>query len=374
LGLDDVIRRMPKVELHTHLLGSMRASTFAELAARRGIRLPADPLEIFANINSPARPNPIYARTRIPVPVSDPATEPNPSYPLLEVSRWAAPALVDAGDFARVAYEAFEDAVRSSNVRHCEMFFEPTLYFGHGVRYATIAEGVAEGARAAARDFGIGARMIAGINRAQPPALAEELVDAVIAHRRDEIVGIGLEDYELAGPPERFVGAYDKARRAGLRRTAHSSEHAPTAANTVTCLDLLGCERIDHGYFVLEDDAVVARCREQGVVFTCVFSTSRRSWRPWRRASVKAMVEAGLRVTLGADDPGMFPTTLTDEYLIAANVIGFDYPRIREFCLAGVDAAWIEPVARATMRADFEAALDALAAEFLSSPSDGDRR
>ncbi len=374
MSLDDIIRRMPKVELHTHLLGSMRAETFADLAARRGIRLPADPLTIFANINSPARPNPIYAGTRIPVPVSDPAAEPNPSYPLLEVSRWAAPALVEAGDFERVAYEAFADAATKSNVRHCEMFFEPTLYFDHGVRYETIADGVAAGARAAARDFGIGAAMIAGINRAQPAALADELVDLVITHRRDEIVGIGLEDYELAGPPERFAAAYDKARRAGLRRTAHSSEHAPTAANTVVCLDLLGCERIDHGYFILEDDAVVARCREQGVVFTCVFSTSRRSWRPWRRASVKAMVEAGLRVTLGADDPGMFPTTLTDEYLIAANVIGFDYPRIREFCLNGVDAAWIDPGARAAMRADFERAIDALAAEFLPSGHDGVQR
>ncbi len=374
MSLEDVIRRMPKVEIHTHLLGSMRATTFAELAARRGIRLPADPLTIFANINSPARPNPIYANTRIEVPVSDPAAEPNPSYPLLEVSRWAAPALVEAEDFARVAYEAFADAATKSNVRHCEMFFEPTLYFEHGVRYATIAEGVAAGARAAARDFGIGAFMIAGINRAQPPALAEELVDAVIAHRRDEIIGIGLEDYELAGPPERFAAAYAKARRAGLRRTAHSSEHAPTAANTVTCLDLLGCERIDHGYFVLEDDAVVARCRDQGVIFTCVFSTSRRSWRPWRRASVKAMVEAGLRVTLGADDPGMFPTTLTEEYLIAANVIGFGFGHIREFCLNGVDAAWIDDGARAAMRADFARQIDALAAQFLNSGPEGDHR
>lgn len=374
MGLDEIIRRMPKVELHTHLLGSMRPATFAELAARRGIRLPADPLEIFANINSPARPNPIYANTRIPVPVSDPATEPDPSYPLLEVSRWAAPALVEAEDFARVAYEAFADAATRSNVRHCEMFFEPTLYFEHGVRYETIADGVAAGARAAARDFGIGALMIAGLNRAQPPAMAEALVDAVIAHRRDEIVGIGLEDYELAGPPERFAAAYAKARQAGLRRTAHSSEHAPSAANTVTCLDLLGCERIDHGYFVLEDDAVVARCREQGVVFTCVFSTSRRSWRPWRRASVKAMVEAGLRVTLGADDPGMFPTTLTDEYLIAANVIGFGHERIREFCLNGVDAAWIDAGARASLRARFVKELDALAAQFLPPRPQGDDR
>jgi adenosine deaminase len=77
-------------------------------------------------------------------------------------------------------------------------------------------------------------------------------------------------------------------------------------------------------------------------------------------------------VTLGADDPGMFPTTLTNEYLIAANVIGFDYPRIREFCLNAVDAAWIDPGARTAMRADFAHAIDALAAEFLPSRPDGD--
>jgi adenosine deaminase len=86
------------------------------------------------------------------------------------------------------------------------------------------------------------------------------------------------------------------------------------------------------------------------------------------------MVEAGLRVTLGADDPGMFPTTLTDEYLIAANVIGFGFERIREFCLNGVDAAWIDDGARSAMRAGFAREIDTLAAQFLKSGPEGDHR
>ena len=177
---------MPKVELHTHLLRSMRPAIFAELASRRGIRLP--------------------------VPVSGPAAEPDPSYPLLEISRWEASALVEAEDFARVAHEAFADTATHSNVRHCEMFFEPTLHFEHGVRCGSIADSAAAGAPAAARDS-----------------------------------AIGLEDHEFAGSPECFAAAYAKAWQTGLRRWAHSSEHACSAANTVTCLDGVDAAWIDAG-------------------------------------------------------------------------------------------------------------------------------
>ena len=194
MAIEDVVQRMPKVELHTHLLGSMRPKTFAELAKLRRLQLPADPEFIFANIYSPTKFDPIYANTRIPVPMSDAATDSGPKFPLLEVSRWAAAALVHPEDFARVTYEAFEDAARLSNIRHCEMFFETSLYADHGVGYATVAAGVAEGARKAAQDFPISTRMIAGINRAAPPAVAEALVAEMVAHPHDEIIGIGLED------------------------------------------------------------------------------------------------------------------------------------------------------------------------------------
>ncbi len=148
------------------------------------------------------------------------------------------------------------------------------------------------------------------------------MVREVVAHPHDAVVGIGLDNLETAGPPERFAEAFALAGRHGLRRTAHAGEHEPTARNVATCLDLLGCERIDHGYFVLEDPALVERVRDEGVPFTCISTTSRRSWQSWRRASIERMVAAGLSVVLASDDPAMFPTTLAEEYAIAATRIG----------------------------------------------------
>jgi adenosine deaminase len=155
------------------------------------------------------------------------------------------------------------------------------------------------------------------------------------------------------------------ARRGGLHRTAHASEHAPTAQNVVTCLDALDCERIDHGYFVLQDDAVVAQCRDQGIFFTCIFTTSRRAWRPWRRASIKAMDAAGLRITLGADDPGMFPTSLAQEYRIAHADLGWDEAKLRAVCLTGIDASWMSDQEKQSMRQEFVRDIDALAGRLL---------
>jgi adenosine deaminase len=185
----------------------------------------------------------------------------------------------------------------------------------------------------------------------------------VVDNPDDYVVGIGLDNLETAGPPERFADAYQLAGEAGLRRTAHSSEHAPTAVNTVTCLDLLGCDRIDHGYYVLEDDAVVERCRAEQTPFTCIFTTSRRSWRPWRRASIAAMLDAGLNVILASDDPGMFPTTLTGEYRIAADNLGVTRDRLRRIALAGVEASWLPEPEKARVRARFVTELDTLDAE-----------
>ncbi|WP_326719233.1 hypothetical protein OHT59_06695 [Streptomyces sp. NBC_00243] len=347
------LQRMPKTDLHCHLLGTVRATTFADLARRCGLDLPAGPEVIFRDINSLPPDPKLYEHTRIPVPRGRAADEPEVSYSLFQVSHWIAEALRDADDLTRITYEAFEAAHRTSSVRHLEVSFDGLPPHLGSLGYRGAVDAYAEGIRLAERDFGMSGRLIAAVDRSTSAEQALARVRQVVDNPHEYVAGIGLDNLETAGPPERFADAYRLAGEAGLRRTAHSSEHAPVAHNTITCLDLLGCDRIDHGYYVLEDDDVVARCRDERVPFLVAFTTSRRSWRPWRRASIAAMIDAGLNVVLADDDPGLFPTTLTDEYRIAAEDLGLDRPKLRAMALAGVDACWLPDNEKAALRERF---------------------
>jgi adenosine deaminase len=356
----EMLDRLPKVELHCHLIGSMRPETAVELARKHGVRLEHDPNFLYHHVNSRPPNDPRYAQTRIPMVYPRMPVEPEPSFSLFQVADWVAPVLREREDFARVAYESMADAATSSNVRYREIAFEPTTFFNQGINYPTIVDGLVDGIRAAEREYGIVGRLIGGIDRGESSSAAVEVVKQMLAYRRDEVVGIGLQAFELAGPPERFAEAYRLAGLGRLRRTAHAGEHDPSARNVLTCLDLLGCDRIDHGYFVLEDDDAVKRCRDQGVVFCCIGTTSRRSWIPWRRASIKAMVEAGLRVSLASDDPAMFPTTVSREYTIAATELGFSPETMRQIALNGIDAAWTDDAHKQRLREGLNREFDAM--------------
>jgi len=371
-SVNAVLRRMPKVELHCHLLGTVRPDTWSDLARKHGVALPdgGDAGYLYAHINSRNAPSDRYIHARIPFPPPDPGWDEEPAYSLLAISPVVARSIVEAADFERIAYESLTDAATSSNTVYREMSFEPTAYFPHGVRYATMVDGLAAGLRAAETDWGIRAQLLVGINREESSQQAVQLVQEMLRTPRAEVVGIGLDNFEIPGPPEKFVEAYALAERHGLHRTAHAAEHDASARNVVTCLDQLHCERIDHGYFVLQDDAVVRRCRDEGVVFASVFTTSRRAWRPWRRASIRAMVEQGLRVSLASDDPAMFPTTLAREYLIGAQQVRFELATLRQLNLNGVDGAWLDDAEKARLRERIQAETDALQAQLAADPLD----
>src|SRR6185369_5236812 len=160
------------------------------------------------------------------------------------ILRLAAASVVTADDFSRIAYEALEDGAKAGNLRHAELFFNPHYYYARGVTYATMVDGLIDGLRAAKTDHKVSGLLIAAIDRGIVSSTAAvEMVEVVIANRRDEVVGIGLDGPERAGPAEQFVDAYQLAGRHGLKRTAHVCEdnqtwkrhRRPTISNAATC-------------------------------------------------------------------------------------------------------------------------------------------
>lgn len=124
----------------------------------------------------------------------------------------------------------------------------------------------------------------------------------------------------------------------------------------MTCLDELGCERIDHGYHILEDDQILARCRDQGIYFTCCPTSTAvvYGWPDLTRHPIKDMVAKGLRVMLNSDDPTMFHTDIGKEYVDLCTALDYGPERVRELCLNGVEAAWLDDDERRSMRSRFE--------------------
>lgn len=302
----------PLIDLHVHLPGTVRAQTLADLSVANGVELPLPAAELYPRINS------------------DPTEEEQahgPWFRLLRIYELISASLRTREDFERVTFEALEDGKSTSDLCYAELGFSPSVHMQAGVAYREMIIGIENGITRARDDLGVDARAIAAVNREDTAEVAVDMVRAVLDHPSPYVPGIGLDFYELAGMPEKFAGAFQLAGAHGLRRTAHAGEHAPTAETVATALDVLGCDRIDHGYQILRDPDIVSRCAAEGTVFNVAFTTSRRALIPWRKESIAKMVESGLRVTINSDDPALFPTTLRREMGLAAEVLGGDHEK-----------------------------------------------
>jgi adenosine deaminase len=341
MNYDEFLRRVPKAELHCHFEGTVRPRTFADLAAKHGVELPttdADKLYDYDSI-----------------------------YEFLVIFGMVSSTLIDQDDFARTCYESIEDGVKLGNLKYREMFFNPTLHTKRGVAYKTVVDGLVDGVKVAESDFGVKCRLIADVYRQDPPETAREMVEQVLEHRREEVIGLGMDGAEAPDPPEKFIDAYRLAGQGGLRLTAHACEDAP-ARNITTCLDLLGCERIDHGYHVLGDEAVVNRCRDEGIYFTvCPTATAVCYFDPEDYTShpIREMVAKDLKVMINSDDPPMFHTDIGSEYAKMVQAAEWEPAQVREFCLNGVDGSWMTDDEKHALRAEFVEELDRLEDELV---------
>ncbi len=337
MNLHEFLKAIPKVSLHLHLEGSVQARTVVDLAKKHGVKLPPHKV-----------PEDIY------------------DYPdiikFLEVYSLVAHVVRDVDDFRRITYETLKEA-SEHNVRYREMFWSPMAHMDVGVKYPKALEGVVLGIRDAKKDFGIDCRLIADIDRMRQPEDGLELVEQVIAHRCDDLIGLGLDYAEAGNPPEKFWKSFRVAGSEGLRLTAHACEDAPPR-NVETCLDLLGCERIDHGYHVVEDERITARCVEEGIVFNATPVST--AWvyfgNDLANHPIKKMVAAGIKVTLDCDDPPMFKTDPTRDYIVAVEDMGFSIEQIRECIMNAIDGCWLDDPAKRHMRRDYSREFDLLAA------------
>ena len=330
------LRALPKVELHCHLEGSVRPATIIDLARKNGVELAVDdPTELyeFENLTQ-----------------------------FLDVYSVICASLRTADDFRRITYESLQDGV-AAGVRYREMFFSPGFIVGADVSLTDMWAGIRAGLVDAHADLDIRCRMILDVDKGAPPASAVELVEFAAEQDRDELIGIGGDNSEHGIDHRTFAAAFDLAGRSGLRRTMHAGEDGPSS-NVAISIDVLGCERIDHGVRLVEDPDLLRRVAEARIPLTvCPISNlliarmvSSVSEHPFEQ-----LRDAGVLVTINSDDPGMTGTTIVDDFVQLAEAFDYDFVTVAGIALDAIDASWAPADERRTLTERFQREIAAIA-------------
>lgn len=339
----EFIDRLPKVELHCHVEGTVRPATVVELARKAGRPLPVDdPTELYHYDSLDS---------------------------FLAIFWLVQETLIEPGDWARVAYESLIDAA-VHGLRYREMFFTPARHLAAGQDLAGIVAGLTDGIAGAEAETGVRCRLIADMDRAYGPAAGLELVEGLGALRRsgqaERVVGIGADSTELGVDMHAFAPAFKAARRHGFRRTVHAGEAVGAgSANIWIALDLLGAERIDHGVAIVEDPDLVKRVAAEQVPLTVCPASNvviANRFTSLAEHPFRAMREAGLRLTVNTDDPAMMAWDLGREYQALGAAQGFDLAELGRIAVDGIASTWLDASEQRSLTREFETAIATLSA------------
>ena len=289
--LPELLRAMPKAELHIHIEGSLEPELIFALAQRNQVALAYPSIEALRAA---------YAFTDL--------------QSFLDIYYAGASVLLTQEDFHDMAW-AYLTRAAAENVLHAEIFFDPQTHTARGVSMDTVIHGLKRAVDRAQAELGLSAALILCFLRHLSEEDALQTLQEALPYR-EHFVGVGLDSSERGHPPEKFARVYARCRELGLRLVAHAGEEGPPEYIR-NALDVLRVERIDHGVRCVEDPALVQRLARERVPLTvcplsnvklCVFGTMAEH-------NLGQLLAAGLVATVNSDDPAYFGGYLNQNYL-----------------------------------------------------------
>ena len=334
--LPELLRRMPKAELHIHIEGSLEPELIFALAQRNGVRLP------YADVEELRK---AYAFTNL--------------QSFLDIYYAGASVLLKEQDFYDMAW-AYLRRAQADNVVHTEMFFDPQTHTARGVAMATVINGLHRACVQAQGTLGVSASLILCFLR----HLSEEEALATLEQAlpfRDKFIGVGLDSSEVGHPPEKFAKVFARCRELGFHLVAHAGEEGPPAY-VWTALDLLKVERIDHGVQSSKDPALMRRLAQDRIPLTvCPLSNLKLCVFPkLADHNLGALLEAGLVATVNSDDPAYFGGYMNENFIQTFAATGLTSAQAYQLASNSFEASFID----ASQKRRYNDLLDACFAEY----------
>ena len=336
--LPELLRTMPKAELHIHIEGSLEPELIFALAKRNGVALAYPNVEALRAA---------YAFTDL--------------QSFLDIYYAGASVLLKEEDFFDMAMAYFERAAADHVVR-AELFFDPQTHTERGVPIKTVIDGLSRACDEAAARYGIsGALILCFLRHLSEEAALATLEDAL--PHRDKFIGVGLDSSERGHPPEKFARVFARCRELGLHRVAHAGEEGPPEYIR-SALEVLHVERIDHGVRSIEDPALMQRlARERMPLTVCPLSNVKLCVYPtMAQHQLPALLAAGLCATVNSDDPAYFGGYMNANFLATFEALPQLGAREAHLLAANsFEASFVDESAKSVWRAELDRCFAAVA-------------
>ncbi|MDX1991339.1 MAG: adenosine deaminase [bacterium] len=334
----EVVRALPKIELHRHLEGAVRLETLVDVAQQHGIEMPEYTSEVL--------------RPFVQMHPEEPRTAQNFLAKFAVLRQF----FMSQGVIARITREAVIDAA-ADQVKYMELRFTPAALCQ--VSKCTPEDVVAlvcETATTTAAEQGIDVRLIVSINRHESIELGERVLKAALNNRSRGVVGFDLAGKEAEFSAVPFRDIIKKAKVEGLGITLHAGEWegAPSVWDAV---GNLGADRIGHGIRALEDLGMVQIIAARGIVLeVCPSSNVDSGVVPdFKDHPLPVLIEHGVKITINTDDPLVSGITLSDEIHRTMQYLSLSLDDVKQHTLTAAHAAFLPDDERQALVAKFEA-------------------
>lgn len=313
----ELIRALPKAELHVHIEGTFEPELMFAIAQRNQIQIPYQSVEEvkqaynFHNLQS-----------------------------FLDIYYAGANVLVHEQDFYDLAWAYFEKCAED-RVVHTEMFFDPQTHTERGVEFATVLAGLKRACTDAKEKLGISSQLIMCFLRHLSEEKAFETLEQALPFK-DDIIAIGLDSSEVGHPPAKFERVFAKAREAGFLIVAHAGEEGPPEY-IWEALDLLKVNRIDHGVRSEEDEQLMARLIAEKMPLTvCPLSNLKLCVvNDMADHNIRRLLQKGVHVTVNSDDPSYFGGYMNDNFIAIQQALDLSNEELKQLAINSFEASFI---------------------------------
>ncbi len=319
---EELLRALPKADLHCHLDGSMRLKTILELAEQQKVKLPASDEQGLAKA---------IHMGEVCKSLEDYLVAFDVTLSVLQT----------ADALCRAAYELAVDAA-AENVRYLEVRYSPALHTQKGLKMTQVIDAVLEGLRAAKRETGIKCGVIVCGIRHINPQTSMRLAELSVAYKNKGVVGFDLAGAEANFPAKDHKEAFLLILKNNVNCTAHAGE-AYGPESIAQAIHYLGAHRIGHGTRLREDGDLLNYVNDHRIpVEVCLSSNVQTGAVPSLSAHpLKFYFDYGLRVTINTDNRLITDTTVTKELWLAHKELGLSLEDLTTIIVSGFKSAFL---------------------------------